>query len=73
MGVNPSAFAGFLVKKHYMMRRLIITATVMFLACVSMTYAKTYVVCVGLKDYPGYFNDLNENFVVFFVKDAPGE
>ena len=21
----------------------------------------------------GYFNDLNENFVVFFVKDAPGE
>lgn len=30
----------------------------MFLACVSMTYAKTYVVCVGLKDYPGFFNDL---------------
>ena len=30
----------------------------LYLACASKAYAKNYVVCVGISDYPGYMNDL---------------
>ena len=41
-----------------MLKNTIIFITVLFLAYVNPTYAKTYIVCVGLRDYPGFANDL---------------
>lgn len=41
-----------------MFRKTIILITALFLAYVKSTYAKTYIVCVGVRDYPGFANDL---------------
>lgn len=41
-----------------MSRNTIILTISFFLAYVTPTYAKTYIVCVGVRDYPGIANDL---------------
>ena len=38
------------------MRRVLLTIMMTVLVCV--THAKTFLVCVGISDYPGRFNDL---------------